>query len=197
MQNKSQEIDAPAEPQPYKGKKRGRKPGIPSQISKRLEKALRAVLIDGLTISNACLIAGINESTYYLAAKKPHVKQAMSNIISSRNVEDAALSRRVLAKLAENASSDQVKYQAALALADRLGGLPKDETKQAVNAGPMHSIVIVPYGQTAPQLIQDQMTIDQKRIENQHVIDVASEPVGGLTAMDGGRDDGREPGAGG
>lgn len=197
MNDKSPESDAADTPKPYSGKKRGRKPGGNNGISKRIKDALRLIIDHGFSKRRAAETAGLNEGTLYIALKKPHVISYMTDLIAERNVTDAALARRTLADLAANSSSDQVRYQAALALADRLGGLPKDETKQAVS-GPAHSIMIVPYGVTPPaQLIGNQSPESQKRIEQQAVIDVPSEPAAALTPMDGGRADGREPGGGG
>lgn len=182
MENNPPKIEENAAPPAKVRGKVGRKPGGHNKLSKKQERALKAVLIDGLSIRDACKVAGYSEPSYYAAIKKPHVKQAMWDIINDRNVADAALSRRVLAELAEDASNSQVRYQAALALADRLGGLPAAEP---VNTGGptinAHSITIVPYGQQPPaQLIDNQQANKPKPIDKQQVIDVVSdiEPVG-------------------
>lgn len=148
------------------------------QIRPRLQEAVKLIVTEGLSQSDAAKRSGMTAHSLQVALKKPHVRAFMAS------VKDAWLDSRTskawlnIAELADSACSEDVRLKANrvfLEAAGELGG--KDKGEQMARTLVQ---ILVAGGQTVTQLPHGQMSgvIEAEAFQLPAPIPSNSQPVG-------------------
>ena len=129
------------------------------QIRAPLERAIRLMIEDGRTLSEACQVAGLQEESVQKALRKGHVKAFCSSLKREWMTGQTFRSWSTVEKLRDNSPSDKVRLESA-ALFIRAAGDLEPERHQAPTTALALQIIVAPQHALPPSINTDNGLIE-------------------------------------